>query len=101
VAGVAGLPCLNIHYINSAVTNPPSQSLVEVQRDALHLTAVAAACYNGECPTVYLTNRGTVVVQGYAVQPGDAGLDIPTGELLVEIPSSLLATAARQVTASG
>ena len=56
---------------------------------------VTAGCRNGNCPTLYRTNRGTFVVQGYAVTPEQAGVDLPTGELLVEIPLDLLAGAVR------
>jgi hypothetical protein len=37
------------------------------------------------------------VVQGYAVEAARAGVDLPPGELLVEIPVELLANAARAV----
>jgi hypothetical protein len=40
---------------------------------------------------VYRTNRGTLVVQGYTFEPGDAGVTIPTGEQMVEIPLELIA----------
>lgn len=66
----------------------------------LSLKAVALSCAHGSCPTVYETNRGTVMVQGYIVTSGDlraAGLDVPAGEQLVEIPLTLLADAARVV----
>jgi hypothetical protein len=42
---------------------------------------------------VYRTNRGTFVVQGYAVD-GQIDVDVPAGELLVEIPAELLREAA-------
>lgn len=41
------------------------------------------------------------MVQGYLISPEDlqaAGLDLPSGEQLVEIPFTLLAEAARAVT---
>jgi hypothetical protein len=62
---------------------------------AVTLVAIAASCSNGTCPTVYRTSRETVVVQGYAMAPETAGIDLPAGELLVEIPLDLLHTAAR------
>lgn len=53
-------------------------------------------CKNGNCPTIYRTDRGTLVVQGYAVAPEQAeGLAIPAGESLVEIPLDVLQDAAR------
>ena len=62
--------------------------LVEVSGDG--------ECKNGNCPTVYRTDRGTLVVQGYAVDSNEAeGLTIPAGESLVEIPLDVLQDAAR------
>jgi hypothetical protein len=58
---------------------------------------VASLCGVGECPTVYTTHRNTIVVQGYAVAPEDAGVTTPAGEFLVEIPASLLALAAAEL----
>jgi len=71
------------------------------QEDApvLGLELVAKLCGGGHCPTVYRTNRGTLVVQGYAVTAGSAGVDLPPGELLVEIPADLLRQAAREADA--
>ncbi|WP_439662838.1 hypothetical protein ACSHWB_16150 [Lentzea sp. HUAS TT2] len=52
---------------------------------------------SGSCPTLFLTDRGTAVVQGYVVtdpeaiamaQAREGGL--PDGEMLVEIPVELL-----------
>ncbi|MBB4694482.1 hypothetical protein [Paractinoplanes abujensis] len=63
-----------------------------------HLTLLAAECSTGTCPTVYRTDRETVLVQGYIVSAADAGLDLPPGEQLVEIPLGLLATAAANST---
>ena len=54
------------------------------------LEAVANRCSGGECPTVYKTNRGTLVVQGYAFEPGHAGVSLPAGEQMVEIPVELI-----------
>ena len=61
--------------------------------DALALELVTTLCGGGSCPTVYRTNRGTLVVQGYPVAPAEAGIDLPDGEFLVEIPADLLAAA--------
>jgi hypothetical protein len=54
---------------------------------------VASLCGTGTCPTIYRTDRGTVFVQGPVVTPQDAGIDVPAGEQLVEIPLDLLAAA--------
>jgi hypothetical protein len=66
---------------------------------ALGLELVAKLCGGGHCPTVYRTNRGTLVVQGYAVTAGAAGVELSPGELLVEIPADLLRQAAREADA--
>lgn len=54
---------------------------------------VATRCGSGSCPTVYRTDRDTVLVQGYA----STDLAVPDGELLVEIPEDLLLEAARLI----
>lgn len=43
-------------------------------------------------PTVYRTDRGSWVVQGWAVTDRDAlaAMDIPAGETCVEIPDRML-----------
>ena len=56
---------------------------------------LAGTCTTGTCPTVYTTNRGTLVVQGYTVSAENAHVDLPAGEQLVEIPIELLADAVR------
>jgi hypothetical protein len=63
----------------------------------LQLEIIDSYCGNGSCPTVYRTDRGTFVVQGFAVSPSRAGLDVPDGEMLVEIPAELVAAVARAV----
>lgn len=42
------------------------------------------SCGTGDCPTVYVTDRGTLAVQGYMVDH-----DSPAGEAVVEIPVAL------------
>ena len=54
---------------------------------------VISLCGGNSCPTVYETDRGTVLVQGGAV----TGITTPDGELLVEIPRELLIEAARRL----
>jgi hypothetical protein len=63
----------------------------------LSLESIAFSCTSGTCPTVYRTDRGTLVVQGYAVDPAQAGVQIPEGERLVEIPIDLLLSAVDKV----
>jgi hypothetical protein len=57
------------------------------------LTLLTSICGSGTCPTVYRTDRGTLVVQGYTITAEQADLDLPAGEQLVEIPAELLAAA--------
>ncbi|WP_232344764.1 hypothetical protein [Actinoplanes awajinensis] len=63
----------------------------------LQAEMIAGVCVTGSCPTVYRTDRDSLVVQGYAVPGGVAGVDLPEGESLVEIPLHLLLDAARQI----
>ena len=57
----------------------------------VELTKIAGAnCKDGDCPTVYRTDRGTVAVQGYRL-----GHATPENEAIVEIPTELLAEAVR------
>jgi hypothetical protein len=50
-----------------------------------------AECAGGTCPTIYRTTRDTLVVQGTVVDPESVDVELGPGELLVEIPESLLA----------
>lgn len=50
---------------------------------------------NGSCPSVYETDRGTLVIQGYKVTDGEAlamlrERGLPDNEDAVEIPLELL-----------
>jgi hypothetical protein len=65
--------------------------------DTVKLTRIAGDCPDGvTCPTVYLSDRGTVVVQGYTLAADDlAQITLPQGEGAVEIPLSLLKEASR------
>jgi len=49
-------------------------------------------CDDGTCPTVYATDRGTLVVQGGVVTDPDAlaAMDLPEHETAVEVPAALL-----------
>jgi hypothetical protein len=59
--------------------------------------AIAGLCATGSCPTVYQTDQGSLVVQGYVVPGGVAGVDLPEGESFVEIPLDLLLDVARRM----
>lgn len=58
----------------------------------MHLTRIAGTCSDRRtCPTVFTTDRDTVVVQGYEMSPIERqNLNLPTGESAVEIPYALL-----------
>lgn len=61
------------------------------------LRTIANRCASGACPTIYDKDGGSLVVQGFAVTPQQAGIDVPDGELLVEIPRALLEEAFRNL----
>ena len=54
----------------------------------MRLTKIGNSCADNKiCPTRYLTDRGTVVLQGYQLASADlAGMGLPDGETAVEIP---------------
>lgn len=59
----------------------------------MRLTRLRGSCPDTQtCPTLYLTDRGTAVVQGYQVTDAEAlaeaGLSVD--EVLTEVPLSLL-----------
>jgi hypothetical protein len=60
------------------------------------LRLIGTACGIGSCPAVYRTNRGTLIIQGTTVTADEAGISLPAGESLVEIPEELLLTVDRQ-----
>jgi hypothetical protein len=64
---------------------------------ATRLRVLAGRCGAGSCPTVYGTDRETVVVQGYVVDGNSAGVEVPDGEHLVEIPTEILLAAADRI----
>jgi hypothetical protein len=61
------------------------------------LTFLYSNSYTGTCPTVYATDRGTLVVQGTRVTDPEAlaTMGLPAHETAVEVPFDLLATVAR------
>jgi hypothetical protein len=54
---------------------------------------VVSLCGGGTCPTVYRTDRDTVLVQGAVA----TGVAVAEGEQLVEIPREILLEAARRL----
>jgi hypothetical protein len=61
----------------------------------LRATQILAAtgCENGDCPTIYRSDRGTLIVQGDLAHA--EGVHLGDGEQSVEIPVDLLLEAAR------
>lgn len=64
----------------------------------MKLTFLGTTSGDKSCPTLYATDRGTYVVQGYKVEDAEAlgevdqhGNGLPANETLVEIPAELLA----------
>ncbi|MEQ4722796.1 MULTISPECIES: hypothetical protein [unclassified Nonomuraea] len=58
----------------------------------------------GACPTLYETDRGTIVVQGLQVTDAEALADLRDvldGEVAVEVPRELITEIARRVLPDG
>jgi hypothetical protein len=71
---------------------------------AMKLTFIGTDSGGGHCPTLYATDRGTVVVQGTRVDDPDAVADLertygglPAHESAVEVPADLLRNWASKV----
>ncbi|MEV2251348.1 hypothetical protein AB0I94_12335 [Streptomyces sp. NPDC050147] len=54
----------------------------------MKVTMLATTCDKKDCPSIYKTDRGTILVQGET--PEGHGLNIPGHEHLVEIPMELI-----------
>ncbi|MBQ0983490.1 hypothetical protein KBZ10_02860 [Streptomyces sp. F63] len=54
----------------------------------MRVTKLASTCENGDCPTLYATDRDTILIRGET--PVDHGLALPAHETVVEIPVELL-----------
>ena len=76
--------------------NSTSESAAPAGRSA-HLRPIANVCTSGSCPTVYENGTGSLVVQGFVISAEQAGVAVPSGEALVEIPAALLAEALRNL----
>lgn len=63
----------------------------------LRLLVKGPFCVGQNCPTVYATDRDTVVIQGERLAAKTVGLDVPDHEVLAEVPMSLI----RELIASG
>jgi hypothetical protein len=56
-------------------------------------TPLVSTCDYGDCPTLYATDRGTLLVRGEI--PADHQIDLPSHETVVEIPVELIRKAIR------
>ena len=57
----------------------------------MELTQVAGGnCGRDDCPTIFTTDKGTIVIQGYVVAK-----ETPVGEAVVEIPAQVFREAVR------
>jgi hypothetical protein len=57
----------------------------------MKLTRIAGGdCGSDDCPTIFITDNGTIAVQGYLVHK-----KTPAGEAVVEIPIAVFQEAAR------
>lgn len=62
----------------------------------MKLTRLSGECKEGTCPTVYLSDRGTLVLQGDVVHGVD-GLVIGQREQAVELSIALVREAIREL----
>jgi hypothetical protein len=56
----------------------------------MELTQIAGDCSRDDCPTIYATDKGSIVIQGYMVNK-----ETPAGEAVVEIPIAVFQEAVR------
>ncbi|KWX03189.1 hypothetical protein TH66_00815 [Carbonactinospora thermoautotrophica] len=58
----------------------------------MKLTFLGTTSTGGSCPTLYATDRGTYVIQGWKVTDPEAlaQMDIPEHETCIEVPRELL-----------
>jgi hypothetical protein len=98
--GVSSMACPISEYslpVNRTLQDAAGDQLAGQPSMLGPLQAVANVCTSGACPTVYMSASGRLVVQGYAVSAEHAGVELPDGEMLVEIPLALLTEAARNL----
>lgn len=68
----------------------------------MRVTDVATLCADGNCPAIYLTDRGTLMVRGTAVDPsGQTEIEVVPGEAVAEIPEELVARPAAKLGGNG
>lgn len=63
----------------------------------MKLTELDSSCDHGPCPTIYATDTGELVVQGFKVNDPEAlaTMQLPDTETAVRIPVDLLMRVAR------
>jgi hypothetical protein len=56
------------------------------------LTFLGSSSQDGSCPTLYATDRGTFVIQGWKVLDAEVQglMDVPDHETVIEVPPALL-----------
>lgn len=62
--------------------------------------ASTSECRDGNCPTAFLTDRETVLVQGDLTSDAVVGLQVPPGEGAVEVPVAIILEAAAAILAA-
>lgn len=66
--------------------------LSSTNHGAMKLSKVTE-CKDENCPAVYVSDRGTAVIQGVPVEVGTEGLTLGDGESAVELPPSVVLAA--------
>lgn len=64
----------------------------------MKLTELVSTCENGPCPTVYATDTGEFIVQGFKVDDAEAlaTMGMPDTETAVRIPMELIRRLVRE-----
>jgi len=56
------------------------------------------SCGDGPCPSLYATDRGTYVIQGYRLdQQAIDSMSMPTDETAIEVPAGFVGLVSRMV----
>jgi hypothetical protein len=53
----------------------------------MKLVPLTRQCFNGDCPAVYATDHGTMVIQGKWLTPSP--VELGEGEAAIEIPAEV------------
>jgi len=88
---------VTVNPVTAVTAEPVSPAADAADSAGVKLELLTSYCESSSCPTIYRTDRGTLVVQGYVLSAQRAGVEVPEGESLVEIPAELLAAAAQAV----